>query len=247
MNKWVVYGTLFAVFVLLGYIQSFSTAVGPIQLARLSDLKPLLDTGDLLFTRGKSPSAKIQQFFFGAYVNHCAMVYKDESSQLWVWSLTQPLGAHLCKLDTWLKKNWSGYKYSPDTPDSFPFRPPYVVPQKNMKLFSRSSVYVRRLSKPLSSPVVKEHIYRNLGRPYSWRFWLSAYVRFTGLEIPLSWGVPKDNLGMFCSEMLAHTFQEAGVLSLTLDPTTVLPVDFWENKLTFQNGYSLGAPVRVFA
>lgn len=223
----------------IGYIESHHPKVGKLNIIRYEDVFSSLKTGDMIFTKSKNWTSKVQQYFFGSFINHCAMVFKAEDGSLWIWDLAPQVGAYMTPLREFIKNNWYGKPPNPHSPP-IGMHVSYVVPRSTTSRFfteTRSALYIRRLYKPLDQQRVLEYIQKNIGRPYSWRFWLSAYVHVSGLEFPLGWSLAKDSIGMFCSELIAHTYIHAGALHPLLSPPpSLLPVHFWENNLHWIHG-----------
>lgn len=231
-----------------GFVLSHKPNVGRIALVRVEDAFSTLKTGDMIFTKSKNWTSKVQTFFFGSYVNHCAMVFKASDNSLWIWDLAPQVGAYMTPLREFVRNNWAGRPPNPQSPP-IDLQVPYVVPRSGRvgnALAQRSALFIRRSHFALDQQKVLEFIQKNLGRPYSWRFWLSAYVRVTGLEFPLGWSLATDPLGMFCSELIAHTFIHAGALHPVLNPPpSILPVHFWENNLQWMHGHGLLPPEQL--
>lgn len=243
------YALMLLIFVLIyGYIESHNPKVGRLHLIRYEDALSTLKTGDMIFTKSKNWTSKVQQYFFGSFINHCAMVFRADDDSLWIWDLAPQVGAYMTPLKEFIKNNWYGKPPNPYSPP-IGINIPYVVPRSSSARFTtetRSSLYIRRLHYPLNQQKVLEFIQKNIGRPYSWRFWLSAYVHVSGLEFPLGWSIAKDTLGMFCSELIAHTYIHAGALHPLLSaPPSLLPVHFWENNLHWIHGQGLLPPEQI--
>lgn len=240
---------LLLVVLVWGYIQSHKTNAGRLSFLRVQTAFSTLKTGDMIFTKSKNWTSRVQQYFFGSFINHCAMIYKASDGGLWIWDLAPQVGAYMTPLDEFIRNNWAG---RPPNPQNSPLGVPvsYVVPRITDRfedsVQQKSSLFVRRLHKPLDQTKTLEFIQRNLGRPYSWRFWLGAYTRVTGLEFPLGWSLATDPQGMFCSELVAHTYAHAGALHPLLSaPSSILPAHFWENDLQWIGGYGMHAPEQL--
>lgn len=244
-----------SIFVLLigllvwGYICSHSTGVGRVGFLRVEDALASLKTGDVIFTKSKNWTSRVQQYFFGSFINHCAMVFKAADGNLWIWDLAPQVGAYMTPLQEFIRNNWVGRPPNPHSPPiglSVSYVVPRIVDRFATSVQRKSALFVRRSSKPLDQNLVLEFIQQNLGRPYSWRFWLSAYTRVTGLEFPLGWALATDSLGMFCSELLAHTYIHAKALHPVKNPpSSILPNHFWENDLHWVEGHGLLPPEQL--
>ena len=240
---------LLVVVLVWGYIQSHRTHAGRLSFLRVHTAFSTLKTGDMIFTKSKNWTSRVQQYFFGSFINHCAMIYKASDGGLWIWDLAPQVGAYMTPLDEFIRNNWAGRPPNPQN-GSLGLPVSYVVPRITDRFADsvqqRSALFVRRLHKPLDQTKTLEFIQRNLGRPYSWRFWLGAYTRVTGLEFPLGWSLATDPQGMFCSELVAHTFVHAGALHPVLcSPSSILPAHFWENDLTWIAGYGMHGPEQL--
>lgn len=237
------------VVVVWGYIEAHQSRGFPVTFLRLKDAFATLKTGDLLFTKSGNWTSRVQQYFFGSFINHVAMIFKASDGLLWIWDLAPQVGAYMTPLQEFIRSNWAG---RPPTLGRNPVDLPvsYVVPRVTERFSDivdqKSALFVRRLHKPLDQTLALQFIQRNLGRPYSWRFWLSAFTRVTGLDIPLGWKFSTDPLGMFCSELLGHTFVHAHALDgRKSPPSMLLPNHFWENELHWTEGQGLHAPEQL--
>jgi len=96
---------------------------------------------------------------------------------------------------------------------------------------------------------ILKFLQKNLGRPYSYRFWKSAIEKGLGnlLSFPLRWDTNTDREGMFCTELLAHTLAAGGALDLSQRcAQSLLPHDFWTNSVPWTRGQTLTEPERLF-
>ena len=240
---------LLVVSLVAGYVRAHRPHVGRLSFLRLQTAWSTLKTGDMIFTKAKNWTSRVQQFFLGSFINHCAMIFKASDGGLWIWDLAPQVGAYMTPLDEFVRNNWTG---RPPNPHRGPVDLPvsYVVPRITERFADsvqqKSSLFVRRLHSPLDQAKTLEFIQRNLGRPYSWRFWLSAYNRVTGLEFPLGWSIATDPLGMFCSELIGHTFVAAGALDGSKSPpASLLPSHFFENDLHWREGFGMHPPEQL--
>lgn len=245
--------TLLFLFI-VGYIKSYDTGLRgnvPMLLTQTESALATLQTGDLIFTKARNFTSKLQQFAFGSYVNHCAMVVRVGESNLWIWDLAPDLGAYVAPLQDFILSNWNGRSARPHNPATMTGRlhVPYVVPHdKSLPSAllpfeqSRASLFIRRLKKPLDTRTVVRCIERNLGRPYSYRFWMGAFTKFTGLDFGFGWGWSRDSLGMFCTELIAHTYLDAGAFAVSPSqpPESLMPFHFWEDQLPWKSSDGYG-------
>lgn len=238
-------------FILLnGYIKSHDTRSLNIQMIRYEDALSTLKTGDMIFTKSSNLTSKIQQYFLSSHINHCAMIYKTELGHLWVWDLSPKIGAYMTPLHVYIRQNWNGDPPNPSNASEVGLNIPYIIPRNDLETFySKSLIYIRRLYKPVSiseSNKILAFIQKNIGRPYSWRFWISAYEEMIGLTVPLHPIVSKDSQGMFCSELIAETLLEAGILKDTKNvPSRILPSHFWKNTVEYVDDQNLFSPEQI--
>jgi hypothetical protein len=203
-----------------------------------------LKTGDILFTRGKTFRSKLQQYLFGSFINHCAMVFIDDDGVPWVWDTSLSCGAYMTRLSSWLASNWNGRNALPQSPP-IGLRVPYISPQFESFYESKSQLFLKRLSKPLDTRNVLRFLQANIGRPYSLRLWKRAWERAGGdlflLPIP-NFLVNIPTNGLYCSELVIKTLEAGGALTFEGQP---LPDDLWQNKLQWKSGYSLSETERL--
>lgn len=233
---------VFGVVLLLGFLRAQCPGDYPMRLTNASDLQ--LKTGDILFTRASRWSSKLQQFIFGSFVNHCAMVYVTESGVPWVWDTSPSVGAYMCPLHRWIASNWRGRAPSPSSPP-IGVRVPYIThAHKGRKEMQKSQIFVRRLLSPVSQDAVLSFLQKHLGIPYSYRFWKRAWEKAGGdlLTLPLPDQVVNDE-GMYCSELIAETLVYAG--ELLCDARQVMPHDMWASSLPWRSGQGLAPAERI--
>ena len=228
-------------FLFIGYLNSIKCP--KIRMADIVDAD--YQTGDLLFLRSPAFTSAIQQALFGSFVNHCSMIYKTESGALWVWDCNPKIGAYMTPFEYYVRDNWEGN-------DPTPLSPPigmdvsYAISEQKRKKGKTSKIYVRRrIGKPLDAQCILRFIQKNIGRPYSYRFWPAAFTRSMSITIPFN--VPREkDMGMFCSELIAHTLAEAGCIDTSAsNPEKILPVHFWENEIKWIQMH-LSAPEELF-
>jgi hypothetical protein len=115
-----------------------------------------------------------------------------------------------------------------------------VNPQKQDRIpeLQQSMLFVRRLAKPLDEKKILSFLQRNLGRPYSYRFWKSAVNCITGLQPAFTYD--QNGEGCFCSELLMLTYNNAGEVDLQKSPPrSIMPKHFWMNEVHWTNGQTL--------
>lgn len=234
-----------------GYVKSHNPGVFPMRLTAVDDLFDTLKTGDIIFTKASNRKSVVQQFMFGSFVNHCAMIVRFDSA-LWVWDVNPYVGAYMAPLLDFVHHNWLGRAPPPSDPP-LGLGVPYVFPRTHSPAQpdtqSKSQLFIRRLNRALDQDAVVRFLQRNIGRPYSYRFWMSAFEKATGnvVPLPLPWALNRDAVGMFCSEIIAHTWAAAGALDTRRTaPESVLPHDFWINRIALRDGLTLLPPERIY-
>lgn len=203
---------------------------------RIEDVLGTLKTGDLIFTKAKNTTSKLQQYFFGSYINHVAMIFKTHDNNFWVWDTGPSVGAYMTPLHEFIRHNWLG-RVPPAESPPIGFDVAYINPQKQERIpeVEKSFLFIKRLAKPINEQKVLRFIQQNLGRPYSYRFWMSAANIVSGYQIPFDYSLSTDSLGMFCSELLMHTYAAAGeVDEQKSPPPSILPKHFWSNEISWK-------------
>jgi hypothetical protein len=214
---------------------------------RIEDVLGTLKTGDLIFTKAKNTTSKLQQYFFGSYINHVAMIFKTHDNNFWVWDTGPSVGAYMTPLHEFIRHNWLGRSPPAESPP-IGFDVSYINPTKQSRIpeMEKSFLFIRRLAKPLNQTKVLQYIQKNLGRPYSYRFWMSAANIVSGYQVPFDWNLSTDKLGMFCSELLVNTFAFAGEINTQkTPPSSILPKHFWSNEIYWENGQTLLGAERI--
>jgi len=218
----------------------------PITTIRIEDVIGTLKTGDLIFTKAKNTTSKLQQYFFGSYINHVAMIFKTHDNNFWVWDTGPSVGAYMTPLHEFIRYNWLGRTPPAESPP-VGFDVAYINPQKQERIpeIEKSFLFIKRLARPLNEQKVLRFIQENIGRPYSYRFWMSAANIVSGYQIPFDYSLSTDTLGMFCSELLMHTFEAAGEVDvLRSHPSSILPKHFWSNEIHWVQN-TLGSAERI--
>jgi hypothetical protein len=187
-----------------------------------------LKTGDLIFGRHRNLASKLQQWAFGSPVNHIAMIVKIED-ELWVWDVDPKIGAYMTPFKDYVQSNFDGTHKKPAVPTCFyGLDIPYVVPRC---VYSKTALYVKRLKEGIDQKKTLDFIEKNLGRPFSFRFWCAAVSQTLLFDLPC--GIIQETEGVFCSELIYSLFSELGIV-LQRSPRTVLPVHFWEDSIHWQ-------------
>ncbi len=245
-NEQIAFQTLACIVVvaLIFYLVGMHLSNNPQQRVRVVRLKDILDnlkTGDIIFTKAKNNTSLVQQYFFGSYINHCAMIYRAHDNSLWVWDTGPSVGAYMTPLYEFVRHNWLGRQPPAESPP-IGLELSYVNPQKLDRIpeQEQSMLFVRRLEKPLDQNKVTRFLQRNLGRPYSYRFWFTAVSCVTGLLPPHSY--TNNSLGVFCSELMMETYHSSGAVDLIKSPpSSVMPKHFWMNDISWKNNTLLTA------
>ena len=110
-----------------GYVKSHNPGVFPMRLTAVDDLFDTLKTGDIIFTKASNRKSVVQQFMFGSFVNHCAMIVRVDAA-LWVWDVNPYVGAYMTPLLDFVHHNWLGRAPPPSDPP-IGLRVPYVFPR----------------------------------------------------------------------------------------------------------------------
>jgi hypothetical protein len=210
-----------------------------VRVVRFQDIYEKLKTGDIIFTKAKNNTSLIQQYFFGSYVNHCAMIFRAHDNSLWVWDTGPSVGAYMTPLYEFVRHNWLGRQPPAETPP-LGLGVSYVNPQKQDRIpeLQQSMLFLRRLAKPLNQEKVLSFLQANLGRPYSYRFWMSAVNCITGLQPAHTYEHTMP--GYFCSELMMLTYHAAGAVDLVKSPAaSVMPKQFWMNDVCWAEGQTL--------
>jgi hypothetical protein len=210
-----------------------------IRAVRTEELVSSLKTGDLIFTKAKNTTSLLQQHFFGSYINHCAMIFRARDDSLWIWDTGPSVGAYMTPFHEFVRHNWLGRQPPAESPP-VGLEVSYINPQKLDRIPEKmqSMLFVRRLAKPINQEKILKYIQENLGRPYSYRFWMSAINCVTGLQPAFDFehSLP----GYFCSELIMLTYEAAKEVDLRLTPAaSIMPRQFWMNEIAWTNGQTL--------
>jgi hypothetical protein len=184
----------------------------------------ILKTGDLIFGRHRNFASKLQQWAFGSPINHVAMIVKIEE-ELWVWDVDPKTGACLITFRDYIQSNFDGTHKKPAIPHIFyGLDVPYVIPRAT---YTKTALYIKRLPEAIDQDKTLAFIEKNLGRPFSFRFWCAAASQTLSFELPCEFISEQE--GAFCSELIAKLFNELGIFRRS--PRTVLPLHLWDSSL----------------
>jgi len=186
---------------------------------RLSGLLSSLRSGDLLLASGKL----WMQCLSRSHITHVAMIYQDPHTLSWyAWDTTRShqQGAALTPLAQFLHEWWSEGRDK----------------ELSGSLHGRNSVLWRcRLGAP-PEPVKLQHaIAKFSGSPYSLHLWKA----FSNTVLPLSLHLPvlderedlvSEKCDMFCTQLVAATLMECGVLLRNREASEFKPSDFWTGE-----------------
>jgi hypothetical protein len=196
---------------------------------RLSNFLATLRSGDLLLASG----ALWMQALSRSHITHVAMLVQDPQDGTWhVWDTTRSrrYGAMLTPLSDFLHECYIDG----------------VEREEAGTPHGRNSVLWRcRLGAAPDPAKLRAAIELFAGRPYSMRVWKA----FTSTVLPLSLPLPvfdaEDAIGeeggMFCTQLIASTLQECGVLERGRRASSYKPSDFWTGEgLQWSAGFAPG-------
>jgi hypothetical protein len=198
--------------------------------ASYSLLRPSLDTGDLVLYGGKSSLCRRIQRLTGSSWSHVAMLIKVESHDLvLIWEATS--AADMADVETGR-----------------------VGPGVRLTLFSEwvarypEVIAVRRLAAKRTPEMMAAFgAFRRemAGRPYEKK---RMQLLRSGLHGPLSRNKKEDLSSVFCSELVAATYQRMGLLPTKPPSNAYTPKDFSSERrpgLRLLRGAKLGEEVFV--
>jgi len=217
----ILYALLFLILILIS--GSLSSRIQCDDFLRMENIKDL-KTGDLIFGRHRNLASKLQQWAFGSPINHVAMIVRIEED-LWVWEVDPKTGSCLISFKDYIQSNFDGTHKKPAIPAVFyGLDVPYVVPRGT---YTKTALYIKRLPESIDQEKTLAFIEKNLGRPFSFRFWCAAASQTLSFEMPCEF-IPEGQ-GAFCSELIATLYNELGIIRRS--PRTVLPLHLWDSSL----------------
>lgn len=199
-------------------------------------LRNQLKTGDILLFSGKSGISEGIKFFTLSKWSHVAMVYKfqdplDSFGSIFCWestTLSDVADAETGKLTMGVQR--------------------VELSERLERCFAKGyEVSVRQLSRPLTDKMLVDlNQFRTevSGRPYEKHKLELIKAAYDGI-----FGHNKEDLSsLFCSELIAESYQKMGLLSEAVPSSEYTPKDFsFEKRLRLQNDFSLGAEEQIDA
>lgn len=190
-----------------------------------------LRSGDLLLFDGESNTSQLIKFFTVSCWSHVALVYRCPKTKiLYVWE-NGDVGRGSGPLIT--RKGC-------------PRNSAHLIPLKSRLKAYKGLVYVRRLlgKKSIDHKVYDKFVAENLGTDYSWDLVASWNQRGGSSLLPLCFLEDKNDRygGWICSQLVALTYKQLGVMELLQASHTFMPVDFAKDDIVDNESFILTDP-----
>jgi hypothetical protein len=196
---------------------------------RLSSFLATLRSGDLLLGSG----ALWMQSLSRSHITHVAMIIQDAHNGTWhVWDTTRSrkYGAMLTPLPDFLMECFAEGCEREEAGNAH----------------GRNSVLWRcRLGSAPDPLKLRAAIEKFAGRPYSMRLWKAFTATVLPLSLPLPEFSAEDSVqeegDMFCTQLIASTLMECGVLQRGRVASNYKPSDFWTGEgMQWSAGFAPG-------
>lgn len=193
------------------------------------ELLKTVDNGDLIFLAGETQGEKTIRFFHNSYYSHMCLVFRDgvENSvdgantlenTIFVWEsdLGQRYkdGPRVMRLSEKLDR-WKGMKIG--------MIKKYIPPD------------ALGMDRPRTADILsiaQSYLSENIDMDISMASWF-----FSRWPDSFLFGLVKDGKKVFCSELIADTFQKLGIMSRKRHPAWYSPEDFVRGKVPFIKGH----------
>jgi hypothetical protein len=127
----------------------------------------------------------------------------------------------------------------------------HLIPLKSRLKAYDGIVYIRRLlcKKPLNQSKYVKFVANNLGNDYSWDIPPSVNQRGGVSLLPLSFLEEKKDgsSGWICSQLVALTYKELGIMNLLQPSQTYMPTDFAKDDIINTECYALTCPELLYS
>lgn len=176
--------------------------------ACVEDLLPTMRSGDVVLVADVGLIGRAQRFILGTPISHVGVLVVDgegtTSAVPRVLEAEREHGVTLTPLWRWLQNR-----------DNRIFYRPLRAPPKTDER--------RRVA-------VDAFVSRNLGRPYSYRFWMEA-TRVFPFALPMPFDADSKDEARFCSELVAEALVAAGALDGSQPCHLVMPRDLLDERV----------------
>lgn len=194
----------------------------------LEDALPTLRSGDLLLLAGIGVVGRAQRFLLNSPVSHAALLYVEHEGTAaavpWAFEATREDGVTLTPLWAWLA-------------------------DKDNRIFYRAAR--GGLDGAARRRAMQDFISGNVGRPYSYRFWVEA-TRDLPLALPMPFDAAGKDDARFCSELVVEGWLALRMLRADLQAAhVVMPRELMRERavgdddgplaLAWASGAGLGA------
>lgn len=185
------------------------------------DIKNELDTGDLILLSGKTVSERFVCWYTGCIFSHVGMIVriKDDDSgkeDLYIWEADIGQGAkrgtRLMPLDDKLAR-YKGYRKG-----------------AILKLDTPRKIYINDVVR-----IIKEHEKQDMDTT------LLTYAT-SGYPRSYAYHAVKNDEKVFCSELIADTYQKLALMRTDEEPSFYTQKDFFKRNIPLQKDVSLGTP-----
>lgn len=176
---------------------------------------PQVRSGDVVLLAGVSFMGRAQRFILNTPVSHVGVVIVEregtDAAQPWVLEAGRDHGVALTPLWTWLQ-------------------------------CKDSRVFYRQLHMPGADDhkrrtALDAFVSRQLGRPYSYRFWMEA-TRVLPFTLPMPFDPEGKDEARFCSELVAEALVSAGALNHSQPCHLVMPRNLLQEPAVAKAGDS---------
>lgn len=176
----------------------------------LEDLLPTMQSGDVVLLAGVGTFGRVQRFVLNTPISHAGVIVMEHEgtprAAAWVLEASRKRGVTRTPLWQWLA-------------------------DRDNRIFYRRLRAPPKVLPPARRVAVEEFVSRQLGRPYSYRFWMEA-TRVLPLVLPMPFDEGGKDEARFCSELVAEALVSVGALDAATPCHLVLPRDLLEARAT---------------
>ena len=189
---------------------------------RYEHIEPLLNTGDLIFMAGKTYSEKFVCWLSGCMFSHIGMIIRepdpvDGKDNVYIWDADIGQGVKRGPRIMLLKDKLARYKGH---------RKAAIIKLNSLRYISISDI----------NKIVNEHISKDMD---------DGMYSYLTSDMPNSYinKITTSPNKIFCSELIADTYQKLALIKADKLPAYYTPKDFLDHQVPLQDGVKLSKPV----
>lgn len=182
------------------------------------DIKDKLESGDLVFLAGKTYTERLACWHTNCPFSHVGMIMKNDiDGKPYIWEADIGQGAKKGTRLMLLDEKLARYKG---------FRKGAILKLRALRSINNEDI----------AKIIKEHEGQDMDTM------MATHVT-SGFPRSYIHNIFKDDNKIFCSELIADTYQKLALMKTTQDPSYYTPKDFFTSQVPLQEGVKLDEPI----